>query len=183
MLAQHGLGEALRVAGRIAPIPTTVEADAIGRRRPEVEATVYFACMEALQNAAKHARGATGVAISLTDNGSLRFEVRDDGEGFVVPTVVNGNGLTNLRDRVAAVGGSVEVRSVPGRGHHRRRLRPGGLIDGTAVQAPASTAIPRRPRTTARRTTTGASSTTWARLSRSSAPTMARSSTRTTAGT
>jgi signal transduction histidine kinase len=116
VLAQRGLGEALRVAGRIAPIPTTVEADGIARRTPEVEATVYFACLEALQNAAKHAGGATGVEIRLVENGGLHFAVHDDGQGFVVPTVLNGHGLTNLHDRVAAIGGEVEVRSSPGHG-------------------------------------------------------------------
>jgi signal transduction histidine kinase len=116
VLAQRGLEEALRVAGRSAIIPTTVEAGAIGRHRPEIESTVYFACMEALQNAAKHARGATLIQIKLANNGRLTFEVHDDGEGFVVPTSMNGSGLTNLRDRVAAVGGEVEVRSTPGEG-------------------------------------------------------------------
>ena len=61
------------------------------------------------------ARG-DGVTISLLENEGLHFEVRDDGAGFVVPTVVNGNGLANLRDRVAAVGGEVEVESAPGAG-------------------------------------------------------------------
>ena len=116
ILAERGLSEALRAASRNAPIPTTVEAGGVRRHRPEIEATVYFACMEALQNAAKHARGASGVTISLLENEGLHFEVRDDGAGFVVPTVVNGNGLTNLRDRVAAVGGVVEVESAPGDG-------------------------------------------------------------------
>jgi signal transduction histidine kinase len=116
LLAQRGLGEALRAAARTAPIPTTVDAAHIARHPPEVESTVYLACMEALQNAAKHARGATGVVISLSENPKLRFEVHDDGEGFVVVDAAGGNGLTNLRDRVAAVGGSVTVRSAPGRG-------------------------------------------------------------------
>jgi signal transduction histidine kinase len=116
LLAERGLSEALRAAGRGSPIPTIVDAHAIQRHRPEIEATVYFACMEALQNAVKHARGATGVVITLSENPRLRFEVRDDGSGFVVPTVPNGNGLTNLRDRMAAVGGEVEVRSAIGEG-------------------------------------------------------------------
>jgi signal transduction histidine kinase len=116
LLAERGLGEALRAAGRGSPVPTTVDARSITRHRPEIEATVYFACMEALQNAIKHARGATGVVITLSENPRLRFEVRDDGGGFVVPTVLNGNGLTNLRDRMAAVGGEVEVRSTIGEG-------------------------------------------------------------------
>ena len=116
VLAQRGLGEALRVAARSAALPTTVEADAIGRHRPEVEATVYFACLEAVQNASKHAQSATKVQIKLVEDGRLSFEVRDDGDGFIVPTSMNGSGLTNLRDRVAAVGGEVEVLSSPGEG-------------------------------------------------------------------
>jgi signal transduction histidine kinase len=116
LLAERGLSEALRAAGRGSPIPTIVNAREIKRHRPEIEATVYFACMEALQNAVKHAVGATGVVITLSENPRLRFEVRDDGKGFVVPTAPNGNGLTNLRDRMAAVGGEVEVRSTIGEG-------------------------------------------------------------------
>ena len=50
---------------------------------------MYFACVEALQNAAKHARGANGVSISVTDNGRLEFEVHDDGCGFD-PAAVDG---------------------------------------------------------------------------------------------
>src|SRR5215208_974266 len=114
--AQRRLGGAVWVGGRIARMPTTSGAQDIRVWRPEVEATVYFACLEALQNAAKHARGATGVAIRVVENGGLRFEVHDDGQGFIVPTVLNGNGLTNLRDRVAAIGGEVKVRSAPGQG-------------------------------------------------------------------
>jgi signal transduction histidine kinase len=116
LLAERGLGEALRAAGRNAPIATRVDAGSIGRHKPEIEATVYFACMEALQNAAKHADGASGVTITLSENPALHFEVHDDGHGFTATNVVNGNGLTNLRDRMAAIGGEVEVRSVPGEG-------------------------------------------------------------------
>jgi signal transduction histidine kinase len=115
-LAQHGLSEALRVAGRAAAIPTTVVTTGVERHSAEIEATVYFACMEALQNAAKHAQGATGVSIELVEDGALHFEVSDNGQGFAVPTSVNGSGLTNLRDRVAAAGGHVTVRSELGRG-------------------------------------------------------------------
>jgi signal transduction histidine kinase len=116
LLAERGLGEALRAAGRNAPIATRVDAGSISRHNPEIEATVYFACMEALQNAAKHAVGASGVTITLSENPALHFEVQDDGNGFTATNVVNGNGLTNLRDRMAAIGGEVEVRSAPGEG-------------------------------------------------------------------
>jgi signal transduction histidine kinase len=116
LLAQRGLSEALRAAGRTAPLPTVVDAGGIGRHSPELEATVYFACMEALQNAAKHASGASGVAISLSQDGQLRFEVRDDGGGFRATDTAYGTGLTNLHDRLSAVGGKLDVESSPGRG-------------------------------------------------------------------
>jgi signal transduction histidine kinase len=116
LLAERGLGEALRAAGRSAQLPTTVDVKAIGRFRPEIEATVYFACVEGLQNVAKHARGASNVAIAVSHNPHLRFEVRDDGEGFDVETVARGAGLTNLRDRLEAVGGELRVESAPGSG-------------------------------------------------------------------
>ncbi len=59
LLADSGLGEALRAAGRRAALPVTVSADGIGRYRLEIESAVYFCCLEALQNAAKHAAGAS----------------------------------------------------------------------------------------------------------------------------
>ncbi len=116
LLADRGLGEALRAAGTGATIPTIVDAGRVGRYPAEVEATVYFACVEALQNAAKHARGANGVSISVTDNGGIEFEVRDDGCGFDPEPDRWGTGLTHIRDRLSAVGGALEVDSKPGRG-------------------------------------------------------------------
>jgi signal transduction histidine kinase len=116
LLAERGLTEALRAAGRSAPLPTIVDAATIGRYPPELEATVYFSCMEALQNAAKHAHGASGVTITLNHNPHLRFVVSDDGDGFDPEHNGAGAGLTNLRDRLAAVGGELHVDSAPGRG-------------------------------------------------------------------
>jgi signal transduction histidine kinase len=116
-LTERGLAHALRSAARGAPLPTTVHTEHIGRYGPAVESTVYFACMEALQNAAKHAHGATGVTIDVCENGRLRFEVRDDGPGFAPrERARDGSGLANLRDRLAAVGGELEIRSAPGDG-------------------------------------------------------------------
>jgi signal transduction histidine kinase len=116
LLAERGLTEALRAAGRSAPVPTMVDVARIGRFPLEIEATVYFSCMEALQNAAKHALGATGVTITVTHNPHLRFEVRDDGSGFDPTRADGGAGLTNMRDRLAAVGGTLHVESSPGNG-------------------------------------------------------------------
>jgi signal transduction histidine kinase len=115
LLAERGIGEALRAAGRGAPVPTVVRATGINRFPTEIEATVYFACMEALQNAAKHS-AANRVTISVSQNPHLRFEVSDDGEGFDPRQVAHGHGITGLRDRLAAVGGELWIASAPGKG-------------------------------------------------------------------
>jgi signal transduction histidine kinase len=116
LLADHGLVDALRSAGRAAPIAVRVDVDGIGRYSPEIETTIYLVCVEALQNAVKHADGATGVWISLSDDGLLRFEVLDDGAGFEPGAVASGSGLLNLHDRATALGGVISIRSEPGRG-------------------------------------------------------------------
>jgi signal transduction histidine kinase len=113
LLADRGLPDALRSAARRSPLPASVRADGVGRYRRDVESTVYFACLEALQNAAKHAEGATEVSIALSEDDGLAFEVRDDGRGFDQAAVPPGTGLLNVRDRVMALGGSVRIESVP----------------------------------------------------------------------
>jgi signal transduction histidine kinase len=108
LLQDRGLGEALANAARGLPIPARVDSDAIGRYEPAVEATIYFCCVEALQNAAKHGGGSAAVRL-WEQNGDLRFEVSDDGPGIDPERGVTGAGLTNMRDRVGAIGGKVEV--------------------------------------------------------------------------
>ena len=78
---------------------------------------MYFCCLEALQNVAKHAPQAT-VAITVADGpaGMLTFVVRDDGPGFEPTTVRAGHGLQNMADRVGAVGGTLAVDAAPGTG-------------------------------------------------------------------
>jgi signal transduction histidine kinase len=116
LLADRGLAEALRAVGSGAPIPTKVHTTGIGRYSPEIEGTVYFACAEALQNVAKHAPGASAVWITVADNGTLHFEVRDDGAGFDADEARWGTGLSNIHDRLSAVGGTLEVKSARGDG-------------------------------------------------------------------
>ena len=117
-LADRGVVEALRSAALQAPLPTTVLATGTRRRYPtEVESAVYFCCLEALQNAAKHARGATAVVLDvLADGERLRFDVRDDGAGFEPEHAPQGVGMTSMRDRLAAVGGELAIVSSPGHG-------------------------------------------------------------------
>jgi signal transduction histidine kinase len=115
LLVDRGLDEALRSIARRSPIPARVDARGIGRFPQELEAAVYFCCLEAFQNAAKHA-AADSVSIAVSNGSDLRFEVRDDGCGFDVEHPVLGRGLTNINDRLAAVGGSLVVESLPGAG-------------------------------------------------------------------
>jgi signal transduction histidine kinase len=115
-LADRGLVEALRSAALQNALPTTVLAAGVGRYPQEIETAAYFCCLEALQNAAKHAQGATVAVVDLSDNGVLRLEVRDDGAGYDPRRVTEGVGLTSMRDRLAAVGGELAVHSSPGRG-------------------------------------------------------------------
>jgi signal transduction histidine kinase len=116
LLADRGLADALRAAAFAAPVRTVVDSDGIGRYDAAVETTVYFACLEALQNAIKHAHGATGVWITLADDGRLLFTVRDDGVGFAAGSRSAGAGLTNMRDRVAALGGVLTIDTGRGQG-------------------------------------------------------------------
>jgi signal transduction histidine kinase len=116
LLADRGLVAALEAQSRKASVPVSVEADAVGRYSADVEATVYFCTLEALQNVAKYA-DADGTLIRLSQsNGSLSFEVVDEGRGFDPHAVATGSGLQGMADRLAAVGGSLEIRSAPGRG-------------------------------------------------------------------
>jgi signal transduction histidine kinase len=116
LLADSGLADALRSATARAANDVTLRADGIGRYRADVEAAVYFACLEALQNAAKHAPGAT-VRMTLSgDGGAVRAEIVDDGPGFDQRTVVRGAGLASIADRIGAVGGTAAWDTAPGRG-------------------------------------------------------------------
>ena len=124
LLASDGLGEALRAAARRSPLAVSVDADGIGRLPPESESAVYFCCLEALQNAAKHAAGASAVRIELRGGEELRFEVADDGCGFAVGGPPQGSGLTGMHDRLAAVGGELWVDSAPGQGTRVRGRLP-----------------------------------------------------------
>ena len=118
LLMDRGLTEALSAAAGRAALPTGVEADGVGRYSQAAEAAVYFCCLEALQNAAKHAgSGAQAMITVREDEGALLFEVADDGAGFDLATGAHlGHGFVNMRDRVGAIGGSINVESSLGNG-------------------------------------------------------------------
>jgi signal transduction histidine kinase len=116
LLVDSGLPEALRAAAGRSPLSVSVVADGVARHGPETEAAVYFCCLEALQNAAKHAPDAE-VSVRVWESaGELFFEVADNGPGFDKATATRGHGYINMSDRLGAIGGSVEWRSMPGAG-------------------------------------------------------------------
>ena len=119
-LTDHGIEAALQAS--VAHGPLTVRIRQTGRRRypPPVEATAYFCCREAIQNAVKHAGPDATVEVRLVDRGDeLSCTVSDDGIGFDVENPQasrDGHGLTNLVDRAAAAGGRLTIESSPGHG-------------------------------------------------------------------
>jgi signal transduction histidine kinase len=116
LLADKGLMVALESQARKATVPVRVEAEDIGRYTQDVEATVYFCVLEALQNVQKYAN-ASHVAIRLhRAGGVLTFDVSDDGAGFDTSTARRGAGLANMADRLDALGGALLVASKPGAG-------------------------------------------------------------------
>jgi signal transduction histidine kinase len=118
LLVDRGLAEALAAAAGRAALPTEVDAAGTGRYPQDVEAAVYFCCLEALQNAGKHAgESATAKVRVWEEAGGLLFEVSDDGAGFdPAARSTPGAGFVNMGDRVGAIGGSVGVESSPGKG-------------------------------------------------------------------
>jgi signal transduction histidine kinase len=103
-----------------------VDAGGIGRYPAEVEAAVYFCCLEALQNAAKHASGAHVDVRVWEESGGLIFSVTDDGPGFDTEVAQRGHGFVNMADRLGAIGGSVRWESGPGEGARVRGSLPLG---------------------------------------------------------
>jgi signal transduction histidine kinase len=139
LLRDAGLAEALRAAAKRSPLDVTVRSDGLERLPEPVEVAVYFCCLEALQNAAKHAPGSR-VTITLRGDhpdGAPRFHVTDDGPGFDPATVTAGGGSENMVDRIGAIGGTVTLRSAPGQGTTVAIRIP--LVDGDGATPPSPT--------------------------------------------
>jgi signal transduction histidine kinase len=134
LLADQGLPAAIAAHAGRAPQPVSVDADGAGRYPADVETAVYFCCVEALQNAARHAPDAT-VRIRLEESdGEVAFRVEDDGPGFDGSGAVrSGTGLQHMSDRLAALGGSLQIDARPGAG-----TAIAGRIPVTAPPAAAS---------------------------------------------
>ena len=125
LLVDRGLRDALAWTTRSAPIETRLDVEGLRRYAPEVEAAVYFCCLEALQNAAKHAGSTARATIRVREvDGDLVFDVSDDGAGFRPADAAQSGGLTNMRDRAGAAGGTLDVTSEPGAGTRVRGVVP-----------------------------------------------------------
>ena len=116
VLVDSGLGAALQAVATRSPLHVEVDVATPDRFDQDTEAAVYFCCLEALQNSAKHASGATARIRVWLQDGSLFFYVGDDGPGFDAGSTPRGHGLINMTDRVGAIGGSVAWKSQPGQG-------------------------------------------------------------------
>lgn len=123
LLMESGLAVALSAAAGRCPLPTSVHAE-VGRYRSELEASVYFCVLEALQNASKHASDASVVIRLWEDAGELWFEVTDDGPGLPGDATDRGQGFVNMGDRLGAIGGDVSWESPPGGGARVRGRVP-----------------------------------------------------------
>lgn len=116
LLRERGLGEALRAAAVRSPLTCKVIDALPARMTAEIEAAAYFCCLEAMQNAAKHAGADATLDVHLAQgDGYLCFEARDDGLGFE-PGPVVGHGFQNMTDRLGALGGGLQVESALGAG-------------------------------------------------------------------
>jgi signal transduction histidine kinase len=115
VLSDRGLLVAIETLAGRHPVPVKIRADAslrVLRLSDELEGAAYFTITEALANTLKHSR-ADRLDVELRENdGRFVVRVSDNGDGFD-PAAARGTGLTNLRDRVAAVGGSLQIDSSP----------------------------------------------------------------------
>ena len=135
LLHEEGLVAALRSHLRGVPLPADVVDDGPGRMDPTVEVALYFCCLEAVQNAVKHA-AASRLEVHLWHEGAaVHLRVADDGRGIDPGEAVAGSGMANMRDRVEALGGTL-------------RVGPSGAGGGTAVHATVPVPVPVVARTT-----------------------------------
>ncbi len=126
LLADKGLATALEAQARKSPVPATVRADGVTRYPQAVESAVYFSCLEALNNVAKYAE-AEHVTITLARmDGSLAFDVTDDGHGFDVAATAHGTGLQGIADRLDALGGTLRIESAAEQGTTLHGTVPAG---------------------------------------------------------
>jgi len=114
ILSEGGLGPALRTLARRAAIPVKLDIRTETRLADPIEVAAYYLVSEALTNTTKHASASHSHVTVELHEAVLHLSIRDDGIGGADPA--GGSGLIGLRDRVQALGGSIEVSSAPGEG-------------------------------------------------------------------
>ena len=151
VLRDYGLAYALRSLAISAPIAISVTDEGIGRCSRPVEAAIYFCSAEAIQNAIKHAGSNVRVGVTVCrDRNRVDFAISDDGVGIDRSERGDGTGLIGMRDRVGAVGGTLEIVSSPGRGTTVRGTIPGAVTpradDALPARSSDASTPPRTPR-------------------------------------
>jgi signal transduction histidine kinase len=137
-LGDEGLVPALTAAVAGSAIPVDVTSREVGRYPATIEATAYFCCLEAVQNAAKHS-GATRIRVVLDGRDeALALLVEDDGVGFDPATATAGTGLANLHDRVESAGGTLTTSTAPGGGTRIRARLPVRSLPAPVAAAEAT---------------------------------------------
>jgi signal transduction histidine kinase len=116
LLVDNGLVSALEAQARKAAIPLELRFGVVERYPQEVEAATYFCVLEAIQNVAKYANATRTSVVVGAERADLAFEVVDDGVGFDPAGATEGTGLRGMADRLAALDGSLTIRSAPGAG-------------------------------------------------------------------
>jgi signal transduction histidine kinase len=118
VVTRRGVGPALRRMAQWAPLPIHVFDRELRRHPSDAEMAVYYCCLEAIQNAAKHAGPGASVTIRLADDqpDGIRFTISDDGVGFNPGGQPRGTGLHNMRERVGLMGGHISIARGPAGG-------------------------------------------------------------------
>ncbi|MGH3383643.1 MAG: ATP-binding protein [Nocardioidaceae bacterium] len=132
VLSDRGLIEAIRSRAEILPLRVRVQVSGVERdaRFPdEVEGAAYFVCSEALTNVMKHAAATHADVRLAVDHGWLVVEVADDGVGLN-GTSRRGDGLANMSDRLAALGGRLTIETAPRRGTVVTATLPAAVQEG-----------------------------------------------------
>jgi signal transduction histidine kinase len=114
ILSEGGLGPALRTLARRSAVPVELDIRCDRRLSEGVEAAAYYVVSEALTNAAKHAHASVAHVDLEAEDAIVHLSVRDDGVGGAAPG--QGSGLVGLKDRVEALGGTIEIASPAGCG-------------------------------------------------------------------
>jgi signal transduction histidine kinase len=127
ILSRGGIGAALRALARRSGLPVELNLSGPSRLGERTEVAAYYVVSEGLSNAVKHARASTVHVELKVEEGIAEVSIRDDGVGGADPG--RGSGLVGLRDRVEALGGTMETTSPTGQGTYLRARIPVGPDD------------------------------------------------------